>query len=271
MQTHRPSHLPEFNNPPLNEVVLGVQFSPAKGYQQIRAGEVWGLFREEYPLVEEHQALEPAFETFGLPHHGQIGGQLSIVTGAIHNRFWFLRRDGQELIQFQSDRLLHNWRKVGDLTNEYPRFEQMIERFRAELNQLEGYFAKLKPQSLAINQCELSYINHINLDEGSFDLSAWFRGLELARVEADDVNLRYREVIRDDKSQPIGRITYEISTGIRRSGKRVIVFNLTARGAPPGSDVDSGLRFIANARELIVERFAQITSEEAHKFWERIQ
>jgi uncharacterized protein (TIGR04255 family) len=271
LQTPRPDHLPDFGKPPLNEVVLGVQFSPPKGYQQVRAGEVWALFKSDYPEVQEHQALEPAFETFGLPHHGRIGGRLSFVTGATHDRFWFVRSSGDELIQFQQDRLLHNWRKVGERTNEYPRFERMAERFGTELRLLKRYFARLSPQTLAINQCEVSYINHIEPDAGPLNLSAWLRGIAFEGIEIDDVNIGFREVIHGDDRQPIGRISYEVMTGIRPDGKRIVILNLTARGAPSNPDIDSALRFIAKGRELIVTRFAQITTERAHKLWERLQ
>lgn len=62
----RPDHLPDFRTPPLNEVVVGVQFAPARGYQQILAGEVWELYRAQFPTVEEMPPIPPAFETFGL-------------------------------------------------------------------------------------------------------------------------------------------------------------------------------------------------------------
>jgi hypothetical protein len=111
----RPSDLPDFRDPPLNEVLLGVQFAQAKGYSQIRVGEVWGLFKSAFPEVEEQPPLQPSFEVFGLPQAAQ--GWAGFVMGPTHNRFWFLTRQKDELIQFQHDRLLHNWRKVG--TNEY--------------------------------------------------------------------------------------------------------------------------------------------------------
>lgn len=109
----RPADLPDFSKPPLNEVVLGVQFSPPAGYTQIQAGEVWNLYRERYPRVEEYMPLPPAYELFGLPGMGQTSNQFSFLEGPLHDRYWFLRTAGDELIQFQNDRLLHNWRKVG--------------------------------------------------------------------------------------------------------------------------------------------------------------
>jgi uncharacterized protein (TIGR04255 family) len=265
----RPDHLPDFRNPPLNEVVLGVQFSTPKGYQQIYAGEVWNLFRAEFPKIEEQLPLAPAFETFGLPSKGK---QLGFITGASHDRFWFLSQDGDELIQFQQDRLLHNWRKVGDLSNEYPRFESMIKRFHGELDQLQGYLNGLVVQKLSINQCEISYINHIAPAAGQdIKASDWLRIVKFGDKEPDDFSTSFREVIFDEGGKPQGRLTCEASTGIKPDGSRIIVMTLTVRGAPKGSDIESALQFLTKGRELIVCRFAELTTEEAHKTWGRIR
>ncbi|MFN0191319.1 MAG: TIGR04255 family protein [Aestuariivirga sp.] len=269
MQAQRPENLPDFGRPPLNEVVIGVQFSPPKGYQPGSVGEVWKLYEQEYPQLQAHPALEPTFETFGLPHHGQMLGQLSFIPNSMANRFWFVKAGGEELIQFQADRLLHNWRKIGDQTNEYPRFEHMFDRFRSELQRLEQYFSKTSSQELTINQCEISYVNHISTESGTSDISAWLRGISLAGISVDDLNVAIREVILGDDSKPTGRITYEISTGVRSDGRRLIILNLTARGRPDAQNIDSALRYIAKCRELIVQRFAQITTEEAHDLWDR--
>ena len=103
-------------------------FAPVQGYQQIRAGEVWALFRKDYPRVEELAPLQPMFETFGLPQGGQIG--FGITMGAPRNRFWFISSSGDELIQFQQDRLLHNWRKIGDQNKRIPYVRENHINFR---------------------------------------------------------------------------------------------------------------------------------------------
>ncbi len=265
----RPNYLPDFRNPPLNEVVLGVQFSSPKGYQQVYAGEVWNLFRSEFPRAEEHPAIAPAFETFGLPSKG---GQLDFATGASHDRFWFLRQSGDELIQFQQDRLLHNWRKVGDQTNPYPRFESMINRFHAELEQLQDYLNSLSPQKLSINQCEISYINHIAPEMGQIvKASDWLSFVRFSNSEPEDFSISFRERIRDDDGKPQGRLTCETTTGIKPDSSRIIVMKLTVRGAPKGTDIESALQFLTKGRELIVFRFAEVTTDTAHKKWGRVK
>ena len=182
----RPPHLPEFLNPPVSEVAIGVQFRPPLGYQQIRAGEVWNLYRSDYPNAEEQSPLPPAFETFG-PPRSQSQPPINFVSGATHDRFWFISESGAELIQFQDDRLMHNWREMGLPDNPYPRFEQMIAKFEAELTELGRYIKGLAPQDLQINQCEVTYINTIKVDElPDSRPSTWLRGLEMPTGAVED-------------------------------------------------------------------------------------
>ena len=264
--------LPDFLNPPLNEVVLGVQFNPPMGYQQIRVGEVWRVFQGKFPEVQEHPPLPPSFETFGLPQQIRPVGHLNFSAGAIHDRFWFLREDGEELIQFQQDRLQHNWRKVGDHSNEYPRFQSMAMRFHEELDELQAYFASLTPQALVINQCEISYINYISADQGEIiKPSDWLRFISFAERNPEDFAVVFHEVILDESGKPCARLICDGSLSAKADGQRIVFLNLTVRGAPNGSDIQSAVEFIARGHELIVRKFAMVTTEEAHKKWGRLR
>ena len=269
MELIRPGHLPDFQAPPLSEVVLGVQFSPPHNYQQILAGEVWKLFRDDYPRVEELQGLVPTFETFGLPI---LANQLKLISGAPPNRFWFLNTGGEELIQFQHDRLLHNWRKVGDGANKYPRFEHMVDHFRDELVKVESFAASLTPQSLQITQCEITYINQIRTAPAEeLVVSDWLNSLSFQDpVRADDFALTFRQVIKDDNGRPFGRLVVEAATANEEDGSPLIVLNITVRGAPEQASLESAIDFICKGRELIVLRFAQMTTDAAHKHWGRL-
>lgn len=265
----RPKHLPNFQAPPLNEVILGVQFSPPRNYQQILAGEVRSLFRAEYPQVQEQPALPPSFETFGLP---VSSSQLQLIGGASHDRFWFLSSEGDELIQFQQDRLLHNWRKVGGGTNEYPRFERMVERFKAELLKLETYAGTLAPQTLQITQCEITYINHIGAGpRDALVVGDWLRFLAFqAPMRADDFAMTFREIISDDTGRPYGRLIVEAAMGSKEDGSALVALTITVRGAPKEPTIGAVVDFLSKGRELVVLRFAQMTTDAAHKHWMRL-
>jgi len=269
-RVQRPENLPDFECPPLNEVVLGVQFSRVDGFRLIDAGHVWDLFRANYPKVEEKPPLEPIFETFGLPQSGRFG--IEVLTDPVPTRFWFLSEGGQELIQFQVDRLIHNWRKVGDGSNNYPRFETMIKKFRDELTILENYFQECHGGQLRINQCEISYINHIHEEDENQvpDPAKWISLLNPGQPP-ETYNLGFRYVIHGGNNEPVGRLHCEVTSGIKTRSKRLLILNLTARGAPSENTISSALDFICNGRIRIVDYFATITTPLAHKHWGRVQ
>ncbi|WP_198032983.1 TIGR04255 family protein [Methylosinus sp. PW1] len=270
--TSRPEHLPDFKSPPLNEVVLGVQFEPAREYKQILATEVWQLFRSEYPFVEETQALPPTFEVFGRSGPAR-GLQFGLVTGAQHDRFWFVSPSKEQLIQFQIDRLLHNWRKVGDKTNEYPRFEKMIFSFEKELRTLEAYFNQLEPQRLMCNQAEISYINQIRIcpNDGLQKIGDWLRFVDFFD-EPNDITCVTRRVLFDaQNNQPVGRLSCEMNYARDPKGGGTIDLNLTVRGAPSEQSIDAAISFLKYGREVIGTEFASITTDSAHNVWERVR
>jgi hypothetical protein len=84
--TEQRDDLPEFEAPPITEVVLGIQFNAPANYQSIRAFQVWNLFREAFPVVQEMPPLAAQFETFGLPS-SPYNFSFMMGAGAPQNRF----------------------------------------------------------------------------------------------------------------------------------------------------------------------------------------
>ncbi len=266
----RPADLPEYENPPINEVVLGVQFAPPHGYQQIYVGEVWKLYKDKFPTVEERDALPPTLESFGAPQIGHI--KFGLMSGPSHDRFWFLSKNKSELIQFQNDRFLHNWRKIGDGSNDYVRFDSMIKEYESELKSLQKYLAGFGVESLNINQCELTYISHIPLEEGGKQGSKfddWLNIINLSTFASDDSSLALRKVIRNQDGHPFAALSCEAVTALGKKDKRMIALNITFRGLPANPSIDGALSFLKNGRIEIVNCFDQISTGFAHKIWKR--
>ena len=270
----RPGHLPDFNSPPLAEVVLGVQFSAPLGFQVIRSKEVWDLFLHDYPESQEQPPLPPSFETFGLPFQQASTPKIQFYEGIVHPRFLFINPSGDQLIQFQSDRLMHNWKKLGNGTNHYPRYESMVSAFRNEFVQLQNYMKSLsdQTQNLSINQCEINYINHIDINRGEgHNFSDWLKFISLDNNTADDFFMAFRQVIRGSGGKPQGRFYAETTLGLFPDGKEKIVFSLSVKGAPQENDITSALSFLDLGRDVIVNKFAELTTSKAHQHWERVK
>lgn len=272
VMTPRADALPDFTNPPLNEVVLGVQFAALAGAHPFLAANVWSLFRSDFPHVEEQPPLAPQFEVFGGAEQQLRGPQIRFGFGMPSQpRYWFLAPNRDELIQYQPDRLLHNWRKVGDGSNAYPRFEAMIKKFEHELSVLDQYTKKHLASNITINQCEISYINTIDTSTDCTP-SRWLKLLNFYADEADDgFSLVCRRIIKGENGKPMARLQIEAGTARTADGKDVIALNLTVRGTPKGGSIAESVQFLTESRKEIAMAFISITTELAQRDWGRIQ
>ncbi len=266
----RPHDLPDYGNPPLIEVVIDLQFAAIPNFHQIHAADIWNLYKNKFPKIEEHPPLSPNFEAFGSPRTPQFGFDLS--KGPMQTRYWFLTNKGDELIQFQNNRFIRNWRKfVGD-SIVYPRFDVLASRFQNEFSALENFVRKAYSHEIAINQCEVKYLNHIkNEKEGFIRLEDYLRFANFGDFELDDFIVKFRRTIRTADGSPILRLICESGVVITSDGSSAVKLEITARGAPNGSTFDAALDLCARARKEIVNLFTEITTETAHKIWRRIK
>ncbi len=273
--------LPEFDNPPVVEVALSVQFDPLVKLRTPQLGLLWKEFGNDFPRIEEHPPIEPISETFGTrsaPTEPRV--RVEMLRKPQVPRCWFLNEHGTELIQVQNDRFVHNWRKVQE-GQEYPRFEKHIRpRFDEEFARLQQFFEREQIGVLTPNQCEVTYVNHIE------SCQVWAKHGELAKVfaycteltrseflqEPEELRMHGSFVIRRSAQEPIGRLRYSIEPAFRRSDDRpVFVLTLVARGSPIDDSAEGAMAFIDLGREWIVRGFADMTTPEMHKIWGRTQ
>jgi uncharacterized protein (TIGR04255 family) len=260
--------LPSFRRPPLSEVALGVQFLPIPSYTLVDAQPVWQMYRNDFPEIAEQPPLPPQFETFG--GGAQFSGvQFQFGPAIQSNRLWFVSRDGSHLLQFQPDRFLANWRKNGD--DKYPRFEHISEKFGDNLRKLVTFVDSEKNAELDINQAEISYINIIPIDR--FDeYHKWISFLNSMDFTTERLNLNLSEVVNGHDGHPIARLHHDLQTVVTLDGKnKALQLSLTYRGRPSDSKVQSVIEFLAQGRLAIINRFVELTTDEAHIEWGREQ
>ncbi|MEX0582466.1 MAG: TIGR04255 family protein [Sneathiella sp.] len=265
----RPSHLPSFSNPPLYEVVLGVQFNPPQQYSAVNARDVWELFRDEFSTVEEHHALEKKFEAFG-GVNPKPNFEFKVGLPPSKIRLHFISEEKNSLIQFQEDRFLANWRKLAN-EQSYPRFDNIKASFFRELAKLGDYLERNLECKLDINQSEVSYINFIRVNDFS-EIENWIKLWGGNQLKVDSLNLTYNEEVKDKVSQkPFARMYHELSTVVLPpSNEKAYRLAITFRGKPDGIDIPASMKFMELAREAIVTRFDEITTDKAHEYWGKI-
>ncbi len=106
-------------------------------------------------------------------------------------------------------------------------------------------------------------------EDSSF--GSWFKFADLTNKSIEDFNFTFRELVKNDKNEPIGRLIVEALTAINAESKKFVRFTLTVRGAPEANTIDSAVKFLTEGRSVIVNKFTELTSQDAHKLWERLK
>jgi uncharacterized protein (TIGR04255 family) len=275
----RPADLPDYESPPLVEVILSVQFAELQGYRTIHAGLLWEeKFRKAYPHVAEQPPLDPTFEVFG-PQQSTLPFTIKQMPGPPVPRLWFMNDQQTELVQIQANRFIRNWRKVG-AGDDYPRYEALRERFFSELEEVDAFFKSWGIGAIQPNQCEITYVNRLEFQGHDLRtrpgealklfprqaLQPTGKGTSLP--EAEDCNLSVRYVLKDAHGNSRSRLIVTVQPWPREPALRL---DLTVRGAPATADFKAVADFLDEGRRAIVHGFTAITAEQMHKKWGRVQ
>ncbi|MBM4128312.1 MAG: TIGR04255 family protein [Nitrospira sp.] len=271
--------LPEFDNPPVIEVALSVQFDTLANLRTPQIGVLWQEFRDRFPKTEEHPPLESAIERFGVSPTPKGVARFQLLSTPPAPRCWFLNEEGTELVQVQHDRFVHNWRKVGD-NDTYPRYDHVRATFESELKRFSEVLLRQELGELHPNQCEITYVNHIVSGEG------WTTHGQLGDIvnlfslhytdafhpEPEDCRLAARFVIPNRSGEPVGRLHVAIEPVYRTSDDApMFALTLTARGRPLSYGLSGVLEVLDLGREWIVRTFATMTTPKMHALWRRKQ
>jgi uncharacterized protein (TIGR04255 family) len=272
MSGTRPSDLPDYENPPLNEVLLSLQFAQPKGFGNIYAGLLWQQFKDKFPKYQEQPSIPPVFEVFGPNPATTPPFQISMGVPSL--RYWFFNEN--EVIQVQSDRFIHNWRKT-ESEEEYPHYELIQEKFRKAISIFETFLRDNSLGELRPNQCEIAYINQIDLPDDMNpheNLQKIFRFLNeslvpVSSLKFEDSNIQMRYII-EDGNEKLGRIHIHIMPALRITDQKPIIqLSLTVRGKPKEETIESVFNFFDQGRSLIVKSFDSLTTPEMHVRWRK--
>jgi uncharacterized protein (TIGR04255 family) len=265
-----PKPFPEFENPPVSEMAMGVQFAPLPNFHAIHLGLFWATIRGEYPLEEDQAPVSPMVEPPSLmPTQPTVSAYA--VTVPPLPRCIYQTNDKTQLIQVQRDRFIRNWRRV-EGTETYPHYPSLVAGFRRDY---EKFLAFVEHESLGpvnVNQCEMAYINTIERNAGWSELGEldkMFTFLQpndhsgfLPSPELMTWQLRYK--LPDGR----GRLHVEMSPTLRgRDMSLVLSLNLTVRGSPVGGSLSDIVSWFDLGHEWVVRAFADLTGPIAHKLW----
>lgn len=260
--------LPDFDNPPLDEVVLGIQFDALPAFRAVNMFQVWELYSEEFPKVEDVPALDPQLEIFG---GSQSRPNFAFGSMPLRPRSWFISSDDSHLIQFQDDRLLLNWRKRSAVLGSghpYPRYETIADRFVSYTDRLGQFFSRTFGEKLRITQAEVSYINTIIIPELS-SIGEYLNFLNPAAIRPETFAASFIERISEPDGKNVARMYHELQTTGPESPNSAVRFTLTVRGKPSDGTSTSARQLLDLGRQRIVTRFCELTTSAAQEEWGR--
>lgn len=276
MAAVRPDDLPDYDDPPVDEVVIGVQFPAIEGFSEPHMGLFWQRVREEFPTVESKARIEGAPEDLSPsaldPRPAFV---LSVEQASAGGRVWLISEPGDFLLQIQNTRFILNWRRrAGD----YPHFEELSERFWSLFTHFRQFLVDERLEVSAVEQLEVSYINWVS----DMPMSTFFRPSEAATIRIPGVEAvpeeqlyRSRYLATDDRGGRIGRFYVLCQPAVRvdegsapQHGSQLSV----AFKAPGEALSDDTLRALSEVgRNGIVRAFTELTTSAAHETWRRIK
>lgn len=271
--------LPDFSDPPLIEVVLSLQFDVISTLTIPQIGLLYQEYNQRFPIIDENAPLDPEIERLGVRVPKGMS-RIEFKTSAPIPRIWFIDEEKRELIQVQKDRFIRNWRKITE-KDEYPRYDNHIRpEFISDYEIFEKFVSNLKDSQININQCEVTYINHIfpnSLWNNHADYQKLFSVInnfpEVEGTVTENFQFTAKNLIVDEKGEFIGRLIVNLVPAYRVNDKGedtpIFELQLTARGKPIGADKKSALKFFDLGRMYIIRMFTEITTPEMHKIWGR--
>lgn len=263
--------LPDFKQPPVDEVALSFQFPPISGFTIAHFGLFWQQVRSDYPRFEVQGPIDNVTEQFGpgAAFTRQVGIAL-LRTPEV--RGWYLDQSGNRLIQVQHDRFVTNWRKLSG-SETYPRYPDLRARLDAQWRRFCEFLDTEKLERPKINQCEVLYVNHIEYGagwKGYGELDKVIAALATPRAknrflpEPERMSMNVVYALEENA----GRLYVSFNPVLRsRDGKEVLQMTLTARGAPKSSSAEDVFAWLDLGRKWVVRGFADFTTDTMHTVW----
>lgn len=263
---------PAFDNPPVVERVIGVQFEELNFLRNAHIGWFWKKYLdEEWTHVNEAPKIESKLERFGSNLKPSTSSPFRLMTEPPVERHQIIRKSDDRMIQIQNTRFLLNWREKD--TQEYPDFEDILDEFFTYFEKFKSFIAEASDESLKFNQWEVTYINHIPKGVLWENINDWkkvfpflsFPNAEEATQSLDTMNANWSFSLPAE----VGRLHVSLKhaiTGVSEFNE-VILLDLTSRG--PIEIEENFKNSLTIGHNAIVNSFANITSKIAHEHWRR--
>ena len=264
--------LPQYDNPPVVELVCGILFENLPKFLAPHIGLLWESFRTEYSNLRQMMPLAPVIERFDSTPSSII--QSFPDDFPINPRVWFESKEGTGLIQVQRDRFLYNWKKV-KADDVYLHFDNVFKKYTECLSTFESFLQKHDLGEVKPIQYELTYVNHIPKGQGWNNLNdigavfpdlSWRNSQKRFLPELEGLSIQQSFALPDRQ----GRLHSTIRHGIRHPDQSIIQLDFTCRGIGKDRSQSGMSEWFQLAHQWIVRAFEDLTNPDVQKsIWRR--
>lgn len=266
--------LPDYAKPPVVETILGVQFDRLSAFRNAHLGAYWMAIggNAEWPWVADAPPLQPQFEQFSKSGNWASGIELRL-SQSVGGRLQLKNAAGDRMIQVQNGRLHVNW--IAQPGGTYPRYAAVREEFGNLLERFMEFLAGLRLGEMALNQWEVTYINHIPRGVLWESPNDWRFFVPLAGVpsisgliEGESFAGEWHFAIPGER----GRLHINWQHGLKSDAPdertEFVRLTLTARGPlDRKSNAQGVIEGLDLGHETVVRTFAALMTREANEEW----
>ncbi len=262
------TELPDFERPPVVEVVAAVQFVPLAQFGMREAAMAARAF-EGWDILDVPPALEPIIEA---PPGHPATTSLRFGLGVPPTRLIIGTSDGRWLAQVQQDRVAAHERKTADrpsFKNVKPKVLEVADRASTALGEM--VLADAHPPELV----EVIYENHVFPGAGWDDFSQLDQVLRAVRPSVgeppwdkiEQLSLGFAFALADDDTFR-GRLRVTAEPAFHAEKGPLLHLRLIGRRFVQNRELDSVLE---ECHDDIVRGFTAITTERMHEAWGRFR
>lgn len=240
-----------FTNPPLMEVLLGIQLQDI-GLSSIHFGLYWQTIRERFPLQMDIPAILLGDENSPSP---------------LLPRALFRSSDNSALIQLQDNFFSHSWSQNSE--SKYLHFKEMLAEFKNEWFHFQEWYKEQKiGEQLKPLKYELTYLNLLNQDSGwssPADSEQIFTFVN--SIPGDFLGAPYSQdsLLTFGLPNNDGMMVVELDQRtLEEEDLDFLLFRLTTISFDSSKDLTL---WFQEAHDYMVRSFLDLTKEDAHKKW----
>lgn len=253
--------LASFNNPPVVEVAMGVEFLPLPDLTMVPLVQLSAEWQSDYPVVQEQPAIPPTVDVFG-----PATFDFEIQSGVPPVRLWLVSESGAELLQIQRDRFILNWRRTGP-DERYPSFNHLELKFGRHWHRFLGRIEQESIGSVHALAVEVTFVNAFALSEHE----TLYDALTILAGPPTFIHARPSiEMLMDlgdfPGSNSAGEQRISVSHDVRNPHhfSLTLITRVKIEGSSPNPIQDAMRR----AHSIGVKSFEMLTTPRMHKRWE---